>query len=255
MSSATKSEPPPAAADGDLRVNWFFCVHGTTEMGWDWQRLGAPAMEQLDPVRMPRSSASSRHIPVTAYSMTNAGVVHLESGLEHDLVRRLDRDTRIVRIVAQPLRLSWAAREPVSHIPDLLTLHDDNAVTVWDVRALEDQDEDFKIKSAVTRDACTAVGWHYEVFTGLGETERLNLLWLHGFRRRPDWADRLEETVLRAARSRNTTIRDLFAQDDGTGELKAVAWHLVWRGVLRLDIAAPWKLDTAIAVRDGVRDD
>ena len=255
MSSATKIDSSPAVADCGLRVTWFFRFHGTAEMGWDWQRHGAPPVEQLAPVRMPRSSASNRHIPVTAYSMTNGGVVHLESGLEHDLVRRLDRDSGIVGMVSQPLRLSWAAPEAVSHIPDLLTLHDDNAVTVWDVRALEEQDEDFRNKSAVTRDACAIVGWHYEVFTGLGEIERLNLLWLHAFRRRPAWADRFEEAILRAAKCRNATIGSLFAHDDGTGELKAVVWHLVWSGVLSVDMTAPWKLHTAIAARDEARND
>jgi len=255
LSSATKIGSSPAVADGGLRVKWFFAVHGAAEMGWDWQRLGAPGVEDLAPVRMPRSSASNRHIPVTAYSMTNGGVVHLESGLEHDLVRRLDRDADIVKMVSQPLRLAWAAPEPASHIPDLLTLHDDNAVTVWDVRALDEQDADFRNKSAVARDACAAVGWRYDVFTGLGEIERLNLLWLHGFRSRPAWADRSEEKVIRAARSRNATIGSLFAHDDGTGELKAVVWHLVWSRALSIDIAAPWKLDTAIAARDEVRND
>ena len=255
MSSATKRDSSPAVADCGLRVTWFFCVQGTAAVGWDWQRLGPPPVEQLAPVRMPRSSASNRHIPVTAYSMTNGGVVHLESGLEHDLVRRLDRDPGIVGMVSQPLHLSWTMPERVSHIPDLLTLHDDNAVTVWDVRALEEQDDDFRNKSVVTRDACAIVGWRYEVFTGLGESERLNLLWLHGFRRRSAWVDRYEEKIRRAAGHRNATIGSLFAHDDGTGELKAVVWHLVWSGVLSVDIAAPWKLHTSVAVRGEVRND
>lgn len=197
---------------------------------------------------MPKSSASNRHIPVTAYSTTNRGVVHLESGLEHDLIRRFDRDLAIVGVVSEPLRLSWTTPEPVSHIPDLLTLDDDNIVTVWDVRALEEQDDDFRNKSAVTRDECAIVGWCYEVFCGLGEIERLNLLWLHGFRRRLSWADRYEQKIRRAAGHRNATIGSLFEHDDRTGELKAVVWQLVWRGTLSVDIVASWKLDTAIAV-------
>ena len=67
--------------------------------------------------------------------------------------------------------------------------------------------------------------------------------------------DRYEETAIRAARSRKATIGNLFARDAGTGELKAVVWHLVWAGVLSIDITAPWNLDTPIATRDGVRND
>jgi hypothetical protein len=255
MTSATNIDSSPSVADRGTRQTWFFRAHATAEAGWDWQRLGAPPVKQLIPVRMPKSSASNRHIPVTAYSMTNGGVVHLESGLEHDLVRRLDRASGVVGLVSQPLRLSWTMPELVSHIPDLLALHDDNAVTVWDVRALEEQDEDFRNKSALTRDACSAVGWRYEVFTGLGETEPFNLLWLHGFRRRPAWADRFEGQIRRAASGRNATIGSLFAHDDGTGELKAVVWHLVWSCVLSIDMATPWTLHTAITARDGVSND
>lgn len=93
------------------------------------------------------------------------------------------------------------------------------------------------------------------MYTGLGAIERLNLLWLHGFRRRPAWADRWEEEILRAAGCRDATIGRLFAHDDGTGELKAVVWHLVWSCALSIDMSAPWELHTAIAARDGVRND
>lgn len=236
------------AIDNCARITWYFRADGSEEMVWDWQRHGAPSVAQLAPVRMPRSSASNRHIPVTAYSMTNAGVVHLESGLEHDLVRRLDRDSTITHIVSQPLRLSWTAPEPGRHTPDLLTSHDDGAVTVWDVRAVDEQDDDFRRKSAVTRKACSAVDWRYEVFTGLGHNERLNLMWLNGFRGRSAWTDRFEDEIRRDASSRDATIGTLFARDDGTGEVKSAVWHLLWSGVLHADLDTRWTLHTAVAV-------
>jgi hypothetical protein len=248
MTSATKIDRPSGGGESGTQLTWFFRVEGAEEVAWDWQRHGAPPIGKLAMVRMPRSSASNRHIPVTAYSMINSGVVHLESGLEHDLVRRLDRDSTIAVMVSQPLRLSWTAPEPGRHTPDLLTLHADGAVTVWDVRAVEEQDDDFRTKSAVAREACSAVGWRYEAFTGLGKTERLNLLWLHGFRRRPDWADRFEDEIRREAICRDATIGSLFARDDGTGEVKSAVWHLLWAGVLNADLNARWTLNTAVAV-------
>jgi len=128
-------------------------------------------------------------------------------------------------------------------------------VTVWDVRALEEQDNDFRIKSTVTRSACAVAGWHYQVFTGLGDVERLNLLWLHGFRRSPAWTDRWVDQIRQEASRRDATIGSLFTHDDGTGELKAVVWHLVWSGVLRVDIDVPWNLQTSVAVRGDVGND
>jgi hypothetical protein len=158
-------------------------------------------------------------------------------------------------MVSQPLRLSWTTLEPASHIPDLLTVCVDGAVTAWDVRALEEQDDDFRTKSAVTRCACAVVGWHYEVFTGLSGTERLNLLWLHGFRRRPAWADRFEDEIRRAAGCGIATLGTLFAGDDGTGEMKAVVWHLLWSGVLGIDMAVSWNPHTPVTLGGEVRDD
>ena len=70
---------------------------------------------------------------------------------------QLDRDPTVLRIVAQPLTLSWRGSEPGSHTPDLLTVHAGAAPTVWDVRALDKQDQQFETKSALTRRVC-AVG-------------------------------------------------------------------------------------------------
>lgn len=230
-----------------LQVEWRMRFRDGVETVWLWQVQGAPPLDQLAPARTPRSSASNRHIPVSAYSFTNSDVVQLESGLEHDLVRKLDRDPHVVRMISQPFLLSWATNELVGHFPDLLTQHMDGAVTVWDVRSLEQQDDDFRAKSAVTRRACERVGWRYTVFTGVSTTERMNLLWLHGFRRRPPWAVHFEEEILRLAECGASTVGELLAADDGTGELKSVMWHLVWTGALRIDMSAPWGLYTPVA--------
>jgi hypothetical protein len=180
--------------------------------------------------------------------MTNAGFVPLESGLEHDLLRRIDRDPSVVRLVSQPFELSWRRPKSSSHTPDLLAAHRDGAVTVWDVRPLEEQDDDFRAKSGIARAACARVGWRYQLFNGLGETERLNLLWLHGFRCRPVWADRVEEAIQTAARQPNATLGDLFVCDDGTGECKSVVWHLIWCGRLAIDLTIPWDLPTPVTI-------
>ena len=231
------------------------CFHDGGVVEWSWRDRGAPPLDELVAIRTPRSSSSNRHIPVSAYSMTNAGVVHLESGLEHDLVRRLDRDPTIRRMVAQPLRLQWTGTEPASHTPDLLTIDASGVVTVWDVRALEDQDDDFRAKSRITRGACAIAGWSYRVFTGLDIIERLNLLWLHGFRRRPPWTARYEQTIRTIAASGNVTLGTLFGAYDGSEEIKPVVWHLVWTGDLCVDMNAPWTLHTDVTLASGVRHD
>ena len=247
--------PPNGADDVDRRepaelrhrtkLSWTFALNGS-EVGWLWQRNGDPPLDLLEAVRTPTASALNRHIAVTAYSVTNDGTLALESGLEHDLLRRLDRDPSVAHIVAQPFRLSWRGGPPNKHIPDLLTKATDGAVTVWDVRAPGQQDADFESKAKITSDACRAVGWTYEIFGGLEVVERLNLLWLHGFRRRPAWAPRCERQVLDIVSARRAVVRDVFTADDGSGELKSTMWHMIWSGALDIDMSRRWTLDTAI---------
>lgn len=231
-----------------LQVEWRMRFRDDVETVWLWQIQAAPPLDQLAPARTPRSSSNNRHIPVSAYSFTNRAVLHLESGLEHDLVRKLDRDPDVVRMVSQPFLLSWKTDDLFGHFPDLLSQHMDGSVTVWDARSLEQQDDDFHAKSVVTRRACEQVGWRYAVFTGVSTTERMNTLWLHGFRRRPPWAVHFEEEILRLAECGASTVGSLIAADDGTGELTSVMWHLVWTGALRIDMSVPWDLYTPVAV-------
>jgi hypothetical protein len=225
-------------------LTWTFNLQGT-EIGWLWQRSDAPPLSGLEPMRRPKSSTFSRHIAVTAYSMTNGASVPLESGLEHDLFRRLDRDRDISRIVSQPLRLSWKG-SPGRHTPDLLTVGVDGRVTVWDVRAPDRQDHDFTVQSAITQTACTAVDWRYEVFGGMDQIERLNLMWLNGFRRQPPWFDRYERRVVALATMPGVRLKDLFEADTGSGELKSTVWHLVWNGSLMIDVKSSWGLHTRV---------
>nr|WP_238391720.1 TnsA-like heteromeric transposase endonuclease subunit [Mycolicibacterium sp. CBMA 230] len=222
---------------------------GEDVRAWEWTSRGPPPLDQLQPVRLPKSSNRQRHIPVTAYSMVNSDFVQLESGLEHDLLRKLDRDPTVLGMVSQPFRLSWRGFTVGNHTPDLLAWHRDGSVIVWDARPADGQNDDFRRKVEVTAKACEAVGWRHDVFAGLIAVERMNLLWLHGFRHRPAWADGAEMRIRAVvAGSETMTLEDLFAHDDGSGELIAVVWHLIWRGELVVDMSAHWELDTVVGV-------
>jgi hypothetical protein len=243
-----------ATASGTgVHVRWTFRLGADPPSVWSWPERNAPPLDQLAPVRRPRSSEHNRHVPVTAYTTTNGDFVSLESGLEHDLLRRLDRDPTVLRIVAQPLALSWRGSEPGSHTPDLLTVHTDAAPSVWDVRAVDKQDQHFETTSALTRQACTSVGWGYQVFAGMDDLERLNTMWLNGFRRPPPWASRHEERIRAAAGCDRATLSTVFARDDGSGELISTVWHLLWRGVLDVDMTAAWTPATGVTLGIGAR--
>ncbi|MUL74487.1 TnsA-like heteromeric transposase endonuclease subunit [Mycolicibacterium sp. CBMA 226] len=255
-------DPDTGAVPGgtDVRPTWTFRIAGS-EIGWIWQQNAGPPTRDLEPVRVPRSSKRNRHIPVTAYSVTNGAMLALESGLEHDLMRKLDRDPTVTWLVPQPLRLTWKSPAPIRHTPDLLSIETSGTVTIWDAHTIDDDDDDedgdadaeddFEYKAAVTRDACSAVGWRYEVFSGFDTVERLNHLWLYGFRRRPLWSDEFEGAILRLASLPQASLGGLLAADDGSGLMKSVMWHLVWSGALSIDMTARWTDDTAVNTATG----
>lgn len=242
---AARRQPAPVVLTDDA-VDWWFDVGEGTQA---WNSEHPPDPHSLVRVRAPKSMAKSRHVPVYAYSTTTGGHIRLESGLEHDLLRELDRRPDVAWLVSQPMRLRLPARRGhrrLEHTPDLLSVGGDGTVTVWDVRATRRQDEDFKIKADLTGRACRGFGWRYEIFAGLTLVRRANLMWLHGFRHEPaDYATRLAMIV---GDNRITSIGGVLATDDEGGHLTATMWHAIWRGDLLCDLDKHLSRSTQLSV-------
>jgi hypothetical protein len=217
-------------------ITWSFRLDGR-RTDWDW-RGGSPDPEQLQSYRRPASGAASRHVPVRAFSHTVDSYIELESGLEHDLLRVLDRKRSVAWIVSQPFTLSWTEpgrRATRRHTPDLLSVDVDSSVTVWDVKNPEAASSPkFTYVRDLSQVACRTHGWRYEVFTGLEPVRRHDLLWLHAYRRRPPWTSEYEDD-LAAACSEGIPLGDLVSNASG-GERLAVVWHLIWTGRLVVDL-------------------
>lgn len=231
----------PEATD----FRWSCRVNGR-RTDWDW-KSGPPDPRQLEPYRRPSSGARSRHVPVRGFSHTVGGYLDLESGLEHDLLRLLDRDPSVAWVVAQPFALSWAEpgkRRRRRHVLDLLSVEVDGNVTVWDVknhaRAMSPK---FAAVRDLTRIACGTVGWRYEVFAGLEPVHRHNLLWLHAYRHPPAWTEWRQDSVIDACSS-VSTLGELMASV--AHEDRAVVWHLMWTGRLIVDLTARLSLASRV---------
>ncbi|WP_286931532.1 MULTISPECIES: TnsA-like heteromeric transposase endonuclease subunit [Aeromicrobium] len=203
------------------------------------------------PVRGPRSTAASRHVPVRAHSVTTGAEVLLESGLEHDLLRELDRLECVNWIVAQPLRLLFERGAGMHrghavrrHVPDLLTVTSDGSVTVWDARPPERQDERFLESVQRTRTACEERGWRHRVFAGHSAVKRANLMWLHGFRNPEPWHLVIRMEMARAAGAQFFQLRQLPDVADRQ-LIVATLWHLVWCGDVQVDLERPLTTETA----------
>lgn len=227
-------------------MEWVFAVRGEMQR-WDWA-TGGPPLPELRSVRRPTSRSDARHVPVRAYSTTTRAHLYLESGLEHDLVRVLDRDPETVHLVAQPAVLRWPVerRRARAHVPDLLSMRADGSVTIWDVRPHAKTDYGtFAEDVTVTRDACEAVGWDFEVFTGLIDVHRHNLLWLNAYRQEPAWASEHRIDVLDSV-GEGCTLGELMGGADP--ERRAVVWHMVWSGDLQVDLAQRLVPSTAVTL-------
>jgi len=207
----------------------------------------------LRPSRKVGSSEMSRNITVEVWSALSRVSRNLESGLEHDLHRRLDRPRQSLHVIPQPFRVTLPTAG--DHIPDLLQIATDGTFRVWDVKPESEIDDAVRLQTAETASACQAVGWEYEMFTGMEPVERINLMFLNGYRRtstssgidlRP-WVACHEATVLNAAAD-ETTMGDLFARDTGNGEVIATIWHLVASERLHCDLTAVITPDTPVVI-------
>lgn len=236
------------ACSGPARVvSWTFRFDSGPRV-WDWS-AGPPEVRSLRSIRTPRSTEKSRHIPVQAYSVTLGGAIHLESGLEHDLVRELDRDPDVEWMVSQPVRLALRTASGRSrvHTPDLLTLGREGAVTIWDVRPVKKQDEKFAESRDLTAAACADVGWGYHVFGGASPVRRDNVRWLTAYRRQMPWYPRAKAELFDLCRAPGATVGTVLAADRGAGHLISAMWHYAWSGALVIDLDQPICRSTRIS--------
>lgn len=230
-------ERPPA--------RWMFNVDGEL-VEWDWS--SPPDPHSMGSVReIKRARSRQAHTPRWAYSVTMSRHLRLESSLEHDLVRDLDRRADVTVLVSQPARLEWLGprKRLEQHIPDLLSVDTDGVVAVWNVRPAEKQDEEFLADSQRTRQACAEVGWRYELFSGMASVRRINLMWLDGFRRPMPWYEP-GLAAIREALPMGGTIAQVQHLDGGAGHVLSATWHGIWSGQLVADLDAPFAGETEL---------
>lgn len=217
-----------------------------------WVGSAPPDAKVLRSVRRIRSRSGAGHVPTLAYSTTTGSHLQLESGLEHDLVRDLDRDASVAWLVAQPARIRGVDRNSNAGglVPDLLSVSDGGHVTVWAVRPEARQDEKFVAQTTQTEVACAQFGWTHRVFAGMRPTRRSNLMWLDGFRRAMPWYSQAL-AYLSADRGRTFTFADVLEVDNGYGHALSAVWHAIRHGLIDCDLDEPFVMGTGLRFVDG----
>ena len=198
---------------------------------WDW-RDGPPPWRELETLREVKARALSRHIPASPFSWTTGSHLWVESGLEHGLIRELDRRQDVVWLVTQPCRVVLG--EGGLHVPDVLEVREDGA-RLWDVRPVRRHDEAFFAKTARTLMACKEVGIDYEIFDDAKPIRRGNLRWLSCYASAEGlWP--LDAILTAVGSGRASTIEDLVDLFAADPRILAGLWHLIWRGDVLVDL-------------------
>lgn len=206
-------------------------------------RVDPTAVLAGGPVRRFRSFKGQRHYSGWYWSATMGRHLVYESLLELSRLMLADFDPTVVGIAAQPFQWSGPDGDRVRvHVPDLLLVQADGAVTVVDVKP-PGLIEDPRVVAQFgwTRQVAAARGWGFEAWSGAPEVLLGNVRFLAGYRR----AALIDRDVLadvgRAVRGPVGlgVLERRLARLHPVGRVRPAVLHALWRGDLRADLDRP----------------
>ncbi|USQ79725.1 TnsA-like heteromeric transposase endonuclease subunit [Ornithinimicrobium faecis] len=236
---------------GGREVSLRYCNGAGDEVTTTWREARADLIVEGLPVRIPPSYRGQGHYPGLFWSATNQRTLVYESLLELDRLWLADFDQTVVGIATQPFQItgSGAGAQP-SHVPDVLLVHTDRAVTLVDVKPTEFLERpEVRTQFDWTRGLCRDKGWRYEVFSG-GDPVVLRNIRALAVGRRPE---RLPGGVLDQARAvlapGDVTLSEAVGRKPATCE--DVSWHVailgcLWRGEAWADLRRPLGTNTVL---------
>ncbi len=210
-------------------------------------------VERAVPIRRFFAWQGKRNYEGLWWSNTVGGHVPFESLLEREYLMSADFDSQIVAIAAQPLALLWPRGTPgeMNHFPDFFVRLKSGDGRLVDVRHPGRVDRS-AAQSNLTRQACAAIGWQYEIFTGADPVVEQNMRWLAGYRR--DSCAPAADTVAVIARCFADPLPmrvGVYRVSRSTGVSKdmvlANVLHLLWRRHLSANLSLPLSLDAEVS--------
>lgn len=141
-------------------------------------------------------------------------------------------------------------------MPDYFCRLDNGDGLVVDVKR-PDKVEANARQFAMTREVCEQVGWQYEVFTGLTEPRLSNVTFLSGFRQDRYSPGAQNVAALLEAFTPATSLeagirRAVRASGRSRPVVHGNVLHLLWHGVLAVDLDAPLELSSTVSVTAAV---
>ncbi|WP_428093942.1 TnsA-like heteromeric transposase endonuclease subunit [Demequina sp.] len=207
--------------------------------------LSSVAIETMLPVRESPQWQGKTYYEGVYWSSTARGHIRYESFLEREYLISADMDLEITAMQWQPFILTWprGTRGHRDHVPDYfcrLASGDGLVVDVKWVGGVERSARQFDM----TREVCTQIGWHYEIFTGLPEPRRANTLFLSGFRQDRYQPSADLEPLIAEVCATPTTIADALNKlrwmtKASPDVIKGNLFHEMWRGAVSVNLDAP----------------
>jgi hypothetical protein len=202
------------------------------------------------PVREFRWYKGRQHYSGWYWSSTMCRLVVYESRLELARIMLADFDPEVAAMAAQPFQMTGSdSGHERRHVPDLLLVSRDGAVTVVDVKAASKlRDPAVQAQFSWTREVAAYRGWGFEVWSGADRRLLDNVRFLAGYRRSTAIQGDLVTVVLDAVREPTAigTVERLLAGRHHVQLIRPVLLHLLWTGRLRADLSRPLGTGTVV---------
>jgi hypothetical protein len=171
-----------------------------------------------------------------------------ESRLELARLLLADFEPSVATIAAQPFYLTASVNgKERNHVPDFLLLDGDGVVSVVNVKPA-DRLADAKVAEALgwAGGVFAERGWCHEIWTGAPAVQLSNVRFLAAYRD-PARLDSALVSALGDALVGSVRLGEIErAWPQCSGEARAAALHLLWRGVLRADLSVPLSSETML---------
>ncbi len=182
----------------------------------------------------------SKHLPGYYWFSSLNELVPYESRLEMFTLMGFDFEQSVIGVLSQPLLFHFQRDgDAYSHVPDYLVWRRDGSAAIVDVKRISQVGTVRNRKSfSSTEVACQRLGWGYEVRTEPDDAYLANLKWLAGFRRRPPHFETSAAGFIEECAEQSVPIRQLLAQSDYPVLARPILFHLLWQGLLRVDMVS-----------------
>jgi hypothetical protein len=202
------------------------------------------------PVREFRWYKGRQHYSGWYWSSTMCRLVAYESRLELARIMLADFDPEVAGLAAQPFQMTASdGGKDRRHVPDLLLVGRDGAVTVVDVKAASKlRDTAVQAQFSWTRELAASRGWGFEAWSGTDRQLLDNVRFLAGYRRGAAIEADLIAVVLDAAREPSAigAVEQFLAGRHPVQLTRPVLLHLLWTGRLRADLGRPLGTGTVV---------